>query len=318
MNNYNTKVCNRCNKKYPATHEYFHKHKGFKDGLRQPCIQCRSVKKERKRYFIYVSGKKVEAIKCRGCQTLYEASTDNYRKNKRGYLGLSARCKGCDRKYRIENKARIAEAKRDWEARNRERVRKRKREYAEKHREYLRKYRAEYYQKNKNGKIRDYRSENREYILHQRSEYRERNRHLLRDKAKRYYREKGDEIKARKKEYVKSNLDKYRRYAQERKARLAGLDTGLSEEDWESCKKDFSHKCAYCGKEKKLSQEHFIPLSKGGEYTHNNIIPACKSCNSSKHNKSFFEWFPEQPFYSKQREERILRYLEYSKNTEKT
>jgi 5-methylcytosine-specific restriction endonuclease McrA len=78
----------------------------------------------------------------------------------------------------------------------------------------------------------------------------------------------------------------------------------------------FDNKCAYCGKEKPLAQDHFVPLSKGGEYTNNNIICSCKSCNSSKSDKDFFEWYPEQLFYSKEREAKILKYLNYDKKTQ--
>ncbi len=62
---------------------------------------------------------------------------------------------------------------------------------------------------------------------------------------------------------------------------------------------------------KRLEQEHFVPISSNGPYTANNIIPACKSCNSSKRDSDFFSWYPKQPFYSKRREAKILRYLNY-------
>ena len=67
-----------------------------------------------------------------------------------------------------------------------------------------------------------------------------------------------------------------------------------------------------------LHQEHFIPLSKGGGYTHNNIIPACRSCNSSKWNNNFFDWYPKQEFYSEEKENFILNFiLNYLKGVEK-
>ena len=65
-----------------------------------------------------------------------------------------------------------------------------------------------------------------------------------------------------------------------------------------------------------LHQEHFIPLSKGGEYTHNNIIPACKSCNSSKQDTDFFEWYPTYEEYNEEREQFILEYLGYIEDTQ--
>lgn len=90
----------------------------------------------------------------------------------------------------------------------------------------------------------------------------------------------------------------------------------LTPADWENCKKHFDFKCAYCGLEKKLAQEHFFPLFKGGEYTPKNIVPACSSCNSSKGTKDFFEWYPQHESYSSSREKKILKYLDIKDNTQ--
>ena len=126
-------------------------------------------------------------------------------------------------------------------------------------------------------------------------------------------------ISKRSKEYRKTHkIDKTQNsiYLQRRRALKNKLPATLTFEQWEQIKKDFDYKCAYCGEELPLSQDHFIALSKGGEYTHNNIIPACRRCNSSKGNKDFFEWFIEQESYSEKREKFILKYLHYTNNRE--
>lgn len=51
-----------------------------------------------------------------------------------------------------------------------------------------------------------------------------------------------------------------------------------------------SFTCIYCGMSSiedgvKLSSDHIIPLDGGGEHTIDNLVTACKSCNSSKKNK---------------------------------
>lgn len=56
----------------------------------------------------------------------------------------------------------------------------------------------------------------------------------------------------------------------------------LSESQWLAIKVAYRHRCAYCGEKKPLTQDHIIPVSKGGAHTASNIIPACQSCNSSK------------------------------------
>jgi 5-methylcytosine-specific restriction endonuclease McrA len=45
------------------------------------------------------------------------------------------------------------------------------------------------------------------------------------------------------------------------------------------------YRCYYCKKKRQLTMDHVIPLSKGGKHTASNIVPACLSCNSSKHDK---------------------------------
>jgi len=52
---------------------------------------------------------------------------------------------------------------------------------------------------------------------------------------------------------------------------------------WITLKELYQHRCAYCGKySERLTQDHVMPLSKGGSHTVSNIVPACRSCNSRK------------------------------------
>ena len=68
--------------------------------------------------------------------------------------------------------------------------------------------------------------------------------------------------------------------------------TGVSVTRWEEILSKYNHRCAYCGitaegtKQKYLTQEHIIPISKKGEHSPYNVVPACVSCNSSKWNKN--------------------------------
>lgn len=60
-------------------------------------------------------------------------------------------------------------------------------------------------------------------------------------------------------------------------------------EQWQIILNTFQHCCAYCGRSetqlgKALEQDHVTPLSKGGNHTASNIVPACRSCNAKKHN----------------------------------
>jgi 5-methylcytosine-specific restriction endonuclease McrA len=54
-------------------------------------------------------------------------------------------------------------------------------------------------------------------------------------------------------------------------------------DQWLEILVEFGHKCVYCGhSDVKLTMDHVIPISKGGLHTKDNIVPACRSCNSKK------------------------------------
>lgn len=90
----------------------------------------------------------------------------------------------------------------------------------------------------------------------------------------------------------------------------------LTDEQWEYCKKFFDYSCAYCGKKVSvLCRDHFAPLSLGGTLSVGNIVPCCSSCNSSKSNRKFSQWYKGTPFYSYKRQKIILDYLNSMKDS---
>lgn len=44
------------------------------------------------------------------------------------------------------------------------------------------------------------------------------------------------------------------------------------------------HTCQYCGSTKKLTIDHILPRSKGGQHTWDNVVAACEACNGRKGN----------------------------------
>jgi 5-methylcytosine-specific restriction endonuclease McrA len=123
--------------------------------------------------------------------------------------------------------------------------------------------------------------------------------------------------------YQRKNKDKFNFYAQTRRAKRNNLNSDLTKEQWVETLKEFNNKCAYCGTSNEesikkygqaLHQEHVISVNKGGDYTKSNIIPACESCNCKKHDDEFEQWYYRQEFYDKDKEKKIIEFINKYKN----
>jgi len=72
--------------------------------------------------------------------------------------------------------------------------------------------------------------------------------------------------------------------------------SNFSFEQWLEILDRFGYRCAYCLRsDVKLTMDHVIPLSCGGKHEAENIVPACKPCNSKKGNRPvsvMFKLFP--------------------------
>ena len=80
------------------------------------------------------------------------------------------------------------------------------------------------------------------------------------------------------------------RYAKRRQGRLARVDNDLTAEQWTTLQEAWGG-CAYCGAiEAALQRDCVMPISRGGRYTVENVVPACGSCNASKRNDEVTSW----------------------------
>ena len=109
--------------------------------------------------------------------------------------------------------------------------------------------------------------------------------------------------RAKQRAFVETNAERCKEYARKyrrtlkgkattarrgakRRAALDATECTLTADEWQSILERNKHKCYWCGKKsKKLTMDHVIPLSKGGRHVKENIVPACRSCNSKKADK---------------------------------
>jgi hypothetical protein len=70
----------------------------------------------------------------------------------------------------------------------------------------------------------------------------------------------------------------------------------------------WNHKCAYC-KADATSLDHIIPRFKSGSSNRNNLVPACRSCNSNKASYKMEEWYTKQEFYDEVQMEKICCWM---------
>lgn len=105
-----------------------------------------------------------------------------------------------------------------------------------------------------------------------------------------------------------TNRSRQARAARRRKRRMDRVEHDLTDEQWAALKEAWSG-CAYCGAadDGSLQRDCVQALSRGGRYTLDNVVPACRSCNASKCNDEVTAWLRR-----KRLDERafLLRHLE--------
>lgn len=242
--------------------------------------------------------------RCSKCGEEKEATTEYFEFREDSKDGLRGQCRDCTRKSKRKYYEKNKEHKLEYDKRRRkekkDHIAKLMKMWSDSHKEH----RAIYSRK--------YQKENKDAIARRRAKYYQGNK----VKISEYIANNKERIIARDRAWRAKNMDKCILKAQKRRALKKSLPATLTSKQWEDARQYFHGKCAYCGKTSQLFQDHFYPLSKGGEYARLNIIPACGSCNSSKGSKLFHEWYPGYKFYSKKRESIILRYLNYHKGVQ--
>lgn len=205
---------------------------------------------------------------CRAAASAYSRGRRNQRKNSpttphgtlNGYDNYGCRCEPC--------KDASSVASRKWRQENAEQKKATDAAYRAAHRDenvqYLRRYYAE-------------------------------NRDRLRIQQRAYYLDNKGKNAATGRAWIARNRERHQRYQalyqRARQVRRSELDTReVSLRDWRRLCLRFDDRCAYCGSRSKLTQDHIIPIIRGGRHSIGNLLPACGSCNSSKGAKLLVEW----------------------------
>ena len=100
-----------------------------------------------------------------------------------------------------------------------------------------------------------------------------------------YLEREKDHVAASRRRYRQEHPEIDRSSQQRRRSCKNGATVNdFTHAQWVVMQEHYEHRCVYCGKRRrgKLTQDHITPISKGGNHTVSNIVPACQSCNSKK------------------------------------
>ena len=71
---------------------------------------------------------------------------------------------------------------------------------------------------------------------------------------------------------------------------MSSVAHDLTDAQWAALQEAWAG-CAYCGDaDVPLQRDCVLPISRGGRYTLDNVVPVCRSCNTSKCNHEVTGW----------------------------
>lgn len=145
-----------------------------------------------------------------------------------------------------------------------------------------------YYEKNKTqiiARIRKYEQLHQQEVASRHHKYYLAHREEIIARSAQWHKENPEKVRIQNAKWNKNHPEKMREIVNRRRARkVAAIGSHTSKDFIELCRST-EWKCLCCDTPhtvKILTEDHIVPLSKGGTDNIDNIQPLCRSCNSSK------------------------------------
>lgn len=250
-----TKCCSKCQTTKRISE--FSRDRSRKDGRFPYCKSChKDTSRGYKRKPPPEDPVMPEHKACPSCSTTKPASDFPPDRNRKD--GLAGRCRDCARA-----------ANRAYWLRNRERL-------------------------NEESKVRkaDRRRTHPEEAREADRVWRQKNRKKLAARALERYWDDVDAQRKRSREWFSEHPHRMWAGNYRKRAVTAGNDPVIEDFTKEDVLERYGDECAYCGGEFQ-ELDHFVPVSKGGPHTLDNVRPSCTSCNRKKWDTPGSEWVAE-------------------------
>lgn len=129
----------------------------------------------------------------------------------------------------------------------------------------------------------------------------------LRERSKAWAQANPERVRSNQKRWKEENRDRarvyWRAYYQtpygrmchrlqqcKRRAAIKGSECTLTGKQWDAIHEAWGGRCAYCGTTVHITVDHVVPIMRGGAHASHNVVPACRSCNSRKSDRSAEEF----------------------------
>jgi len=305
------KKCNKCKEWFIANTQYFKPQKGNKDGLRGECRECRRIYEELRKTPGYKDARAIGELalltsdtkKCSDCERVFPKTDEYFYVRTDTKYGFRNECKMCTfdnhKKYTLDNPELVAKNRKQYRLDNIEKFTEKDKQYRDRNHDAV------------VARKKRYSIANKEVIAIKQRKYHLENGDTLREKMREYYRNNKEYFAIASKQWRTDHPEEQRVTNERRRSRVRNLPHTFTTNQWKEVREYFSNKCVFCDSEEPLAMEHLIPVKKLGEFTRDNIVCACKSCNSGKRTQEWKTWFRRQPTYSLAKEQKILSYLGY-------